>query len=75
MVSKKINNQSLRSYTVSAFHESFHLIFTSVLCSGWYYYLHFVDEEPEAQTCSANCPKPECVVEQDLSPEQCHVSS
>lgn len=75
MVSKKINDQSLRSYAISAFCKSFHLIFTSVLCSGWSYYLHFVDEEPEAQTCPANCPKPERVVEQDLSPKQCDFSS
>lgn len=49
MVSKKISNQLLCSYTISAFPESFHLIFTSVLHIGVHYYLPFADEDPEAQ--------------------------
>lgn len=49
MVSKKISDQLLCSYAISAFPESFHLIFTSVLHIRGYYYLPFADEDLEAQ--------------------------
>lgn len=34
MVGKKISGQLLSSYEISAFHESFHFIFTTVLLVG-----------------------------------------
>lgn len=76
MVSKKISDQSLCSYAISAFPESFHLIFTSVLpIRGTIISLSQMKTLRHRGPITCPRSESECVVGEDLSPEQFEFSS